>query len=278
MKFVGLHAHTCASIGDGLNYPEDHFKFVVENAESESMALAITDHGNMNAMSYMLQAQSNLKKKGINFKPIFGNEFYLIPSIEQWKKDKLEHDQNEKLKKEENSSESSIEVEEESKEKKYFNPLKRRHHLVVLAQNQIGLKNLFSLTSLSHSEQNYYYYPRIDFNLLEKYNDGLIISSACLHPKSELITNFGIKTIKEVFDLWKSNEEIFVLSFNFDTKSLVFEKINWAGMTRKKASLLKLKTKCGKELKLTPDHKVYTSNRGWVEAQFLQKNDKIISL
>src|SRR3990167_20289 len=180
MKFVGLHGHTQASIGDGLSYPEDHFKFVVENADDESMALTISDHGNMNAMGYMLQAASNLKKKGIDFKPIFANEMYIVPSIDQWRIDKENSKEEEKKKKSDNENDTSIEVESESKETKYKDPARRRHHLVVIAQNQIGLKNLFALTTLSHTGDNYYYYPRVDFNLLEKYNEGLIVSTACI--------------------------------------------------------------------------------------------------
>ena len=50
----------------------------------------------------------------------------------------------------------------------------------MLAQNQTGLNNLFKLVSESYQPENFYRYPRIDYALLEKYNEGNIASSACL--------------------------------------------------------------------------------------------------
>ena len=56
----------------------------------------------------------------------------------------------------------------------------RRRHLVLLAQNQTGLNNLFKLVSESYQPENFYRYPRIDYALLKKYNEGIIAASACL--------------------------------------------------------------------------------------------------
>ena len=50
----------------------------------------------------------------------------------------------------------------------------------MLAQNQKGLNNLFKLISLSHQGDNFYRFPRIDLEMLKKYNEGLIVSTACL--------------------------------------------------------------------------------------------------
>ena len=60
------------------------------------------------------------------------------------------------------------------------NPLNNRRHLVMIAQNQTGLNNLFQLVSDSYQPENFYRYPRMDFEMLDKYNEGLIISSACM--------------------------------------------------------------------------------------------------
>jgi DNA polymerase-3 subunit alpha len=230
MKYVSLHNHTTFSQGDGFNYPSDHYKFVVENAESESMAYAITEHGNMNSMGYAIQAEAELKKKGINFKPIFGNEMYIIPSIEQWRLDKQkakeEAEDKKKAAREDDVDDSSIEIEEETKNSKYYNPIKRRHHLVVLAQNNIGLKNLFALTTLSNMGDNYYYYPRVDFNLLEKHNEGLIISSACMggplnyvilrefNNGEEAVMSALEKEMKPLFDIFGKERAFVELQFN----------------------------------------------------------------
>lgn len=205
MKFVNLHGHTTFSIGDALNYPDEHFDFVHKNAESESMGMAITDHGNCNSFGYALQALNAMKKKGINFHFIPGCEFYMHPDLDAWKKLKDIGEDDEE------TDSGSIEIESESKEKgKWYDPLKRRHHLVVLAQNKKGIENLNKLVSWSY-ENGYYRYPRIDFKRLEKYNEGLIVSTACLA---------GLPTWLTLRDLDKGKEEIFK-SFDTELKPLL---------------------------------------------------------
>ncbi|MBI2352743.1 DNA polymerase III subunit alpha [Candidatus Dependentiae bacterium] len=81
------------------------------------------------------------KKAGI--KPILGMEAYLTEDVLQ-----------------------------KSSEKKYY-------HLIILVQNEQGYKNLCKLISFSYRE-GFYFKPRIDYNILEKYNEGLIVTSACL--------------------------------------------------------------------------------------------------
>lgn len=192
MKFVNLHAHTTFSIGDGLNYPDDHFNFVLQNAESESMGMAITDHGNCNSFGYALQSLSGLKKKGVNFHFIPGCEMYIHPDLDQWKKLKEEE--------QEEDEEGTIEIEADSKSKnKWYDPIKRRHHLVVLAQNKKGIENLNKLVSWSF-EHGMYRYPRVDFKRLEQHNEGLIISTACMA---------GLPMWLILRDLEKGKEEVF---------------------------------------------------------------------
>jgi len=179
MKFVGLHAHSL-SVGDSIGYPEDHFKFVVENAGDESMALAITDHGTAISYGYMIQAYQNLKKKGVPFKPLFGVEAYFHPDLDMWKREKELDAVTKKSIKVEEENDLVVENESDSKDKtKWYNPLNRRHHLVIVAQNKVGLKNLNNLISESYM-YGFYRYPRMDMRMLEKYNEGLIISTACL--------------------------------------------------------------------------------------------------
>lgn len=222
MKFVNLHSHDTFSIGDGLNYPEDHYNFIVQNAESESLALATTNHGNINSLGYMLQARDKLSKKGIKFKTIIGNEMYLHPDLDEWKKLKDEKDN------EEESSDLVVENESETKDKSKWNdPLKRRHHLVVLAQNEIGIQNLFKLTSWSY-KNGFYRYPRIDFKRLEQYNEGLIISTACLGgipsyvilrdlantANDEIILASLEKEVKPMLDIFGKDRAYIELQFN----------------------------------------------------------------
>ncbi len=105
-------------------------------------AMAITDHGNMyGVMEFVAKAKAN------GIKPIVGCEVYVAP------KSRLE-----KLGREERSS----------------------YHLILLAKNAVGYHNLVKLCSLSQRKEAFYYKPRIDHELLEKYHEGLICCSACL--------------------------------------------------------------------------------------------------
>lgn len=104
-------------------------------------SLAITDHGNMyGAVDFYREC----KKQDI--KPIIGCEVYVAPRT-RFDKDKvLDKDYN---------------------------------HLVLLVKNEIGYKNLIKMVSLSYTE-GFYFKPRIDRDLLEKYSEGLVCLSACL--------------------------------------------------------------------------------------------------
>ena len=175
IKFVGLHAHSCFSVFDGLGYPNEHMDFAYENGMD---ALALTDHGSANGLSYQVLHAKKMKDQGKEFKPIFGVEAYFHPSIEEWKQQKEEIDANKKTKKKE---EVTLTVEDEAASKKAEkNILNKRRHLVLLAQNQTGLNNIFTLISKSYKGDNYYRYPRIDYKLLEEHNEGIIACSACL--------------------------------------------------------------------------------------------------
>ena len=179
IKFVGLHAHSVAgSIFDAIGYPDQHMDFAYDNG---CEALALTDHGNMNGMAYQVLHAKKMKKAGKDFKPIFGCEAYFIPSISEWRE---EYDQAMKDKKKarraKKDSASASTVEDEGASKKSQDVLRRRRHLVLLAQNQTGLNNIFKLITESYKPENFYRYPRIDYALLEKYGEGIIASSACL--------------------------------------------------------------------------------------------------
>lgn len=115
--------------------------FIKKAKEQGSPALAITDHG---VMYGAIEFYKKCKKAGI--KPIIGVELYLAPNSR--------HDKNTK---------------EDA----------RNFHILLLAKNNIGYQNLIKLVSLAHLE-GFYYKPRVDWELLEKYHEGLIASTACL--------------------------------------------------------------------------------------------------
>ena len=106
-----------------------------------SPAVAITDHGSMYGV---IEFYEKCKKAGI--KPIVGVETYMAPNSRFDK----------------NTREDA-----------------RNFHLILLAKNNQGYKNLLKLISLAHLE-GYYYKPRIDWEILTQYHEGLIASSACL--------------------------------------------------------------------------------------------------
>ncbi|MBL7022412.1 DNA polymerase III subunit alpha [Patescibacteria group bacterium] len=115
-------------------------KLVAKTKESGMPALALTDHG---VMYGAVEFYQKMKKAGL--KPIIGVEAYIAPNKHTDKRPKLD-------------------------EKPY--------HLVLLAKNNIGYANLLKLTSIAHIE-GYYYKPRIDWELLEQYKEGLIVLTAC---------------------------------------------------------------------------------------------------
>ena len=176
IPFVGLHAHSVAgSVFDAIGYPSEHMDFAYENG---SPALALTDHGNMNGLAHQVLHAKKMQSEGKDFKPIFGCEAYFIPSVQDWKEEYEKAKAEKKLKK---KSTSGVSVEdEEASKKEVKNILNRRRHLILLAQNQTGLNNLFKLVSESYKDENFYRYPRVDYNMLKENSEGIIAASACL--------------------------------------------------------------------------------------------------
>lgn len=153
-EYVPLHLHTEYSLLDGAIRIEDLVKFCAEN---NMPGVAVTDHGVMyGAMDLYIDADKNNSKErekaeqDPNYKPklvnpIVGCEFYV-------------HD-------------GDI-----SERNPSHNP---RYHLVLLVKNNQGYKNIVKLASKAHID-GFYMKPRINWELLEQYHEGLICSSACL--------------------------------------------------------------------------------------------------
>ncbi len=140
MSFVHLHCHSEYSLLDGANRIDD----LIKRAQHFEMpALAITDHGNMHAA---WEFQEKAKKAGV--KPILGMEAYVAPGDRRTRG-------------------------------RPAPGVKPYYHLVLLARDLQGYKNLSKLTSLGYTE-GFYTKPRIDRELLAKYSEGLIVTSACM--------------------------------------------------------------------------------------------------
>lgn len=179
IPFVGLHAHSVAgSPFDALGYPQEHMDFAYDNG---MRALALTDHGNMNGLPHQVMHAKKMQEAGKDFKPIFGVEAYFISSLDDWHQEYEAAKEDKKRRRTLSKDVTATTVEDEdASKKKVRNLLNRRRHLILLAQDQKGLNNLFSLISESFSSGNYYRYPRVDYALLEKYSEGVIAASACL--------------------------------------------------------------------------------------------------
>jgi DNA polymerase-3 subunit alpha len=148
MSYVGLHVHTHYSLFDGIATPEEYIDRAVELGMP---AIAITDHG---TLSGHRELHRIAKAKGI--KPILGVEGYMCQDRFDTR-DKSERDGDLDL---------------------VYN------HIVLLAKNQIGLENLNKISEISWTE-GYFKKPRFDFEILEKYSEGIIVTSAC--PSSVLV-------------------------------------------------------------------------------------------
>lgn len=161
-------------------------------------AWALTDHGNGNGLAHARAHTVKLQKKGINYRQIYGVEFYFVPSLTAWQIEMSKHNDDvyaakvakQELKKTgiviENDDQDDeqgghiIEDEEESKFSRLKKPnYKKFYHLVVLAKNRVGLANLFTLVKKSYKD-GFYRFPRIDFNMLKQHGEGLIVSTACI--------------------------------------------------------------------------------------------------
>ena len=174
-QFVNLHGHSAFSMFDGFGFPQEHMNFAFENG---SRALALTDHGSMNGLSYQLLRAKEMKAEGKDFKPIFGVEAYYIDSLEEWKTLRDQVAQEKGGDKEVDAGDSAVVVEDEQREDS--RALARKRHIVLLAQNQTGLENIYEMVSKSYSGDYFYRKPRIDFDLLSKHSEGVIVLTACL--------------------------------------------------------------------------------------------------
>jgi DNA polymerase-3 subunit alpha len=143
MSFAHLHLHTEYSLLDGASRPEELAKRV---AQMGMPACAITDHGNMFGAVEFYNA---MKKEKV--KPIIGCEMYVAYGS-RFDKAGVEDGQAD---------------------------AGANNHLIVLAANNEGYKNLVKLVSAGYTE-GFYYKPRIDKELLREHREGLIVLSSCL--------------------------------------------------------------------------------------------------
>src|SRR5690625_431484 len=140
MSFVHLHTHSEYSLLDGANRLTDLTRRTVE---LEMPALALTDHGCMYGAWEFYRAA---KREGI--KPILGMEAYVAPGD---RKDRTPAGRGER----------------------------NSYHLVMLARDLVGYRNIVKMTSIGYTE-GFYHRPRVDREVMAKYSEGVIVTSACI--------------------------------------------------------------------------------------------------
>jgi DNA polymerase-3 subunit alpha len=161
--FVHLHVHSEYSLLDGLGRVKD---LVRRAAELNMPALALTDHGTMHAA---IEFYREAKKQGI--KPIIGVESYLTPIGRRMTNKQPNIDD-------------------------------KRYHLLLLAQNDTGYKNLLKIASASQLE-GFYYKPRIDREFLTEHAEGIISTTGCMASEiPRLLTQGNTRLARERLGWW----------------------------------------------------------------------------
>ncbi len=196
-EFIHLHNHSDYSLLDGAASIE---ALISKTIEYNMPAVALTDHGVMfGAVEFIRKA------KDAGIKPIIGCEFYVVTQGSRFEK----QINNQKLK--------------AGKGRGIY------QHLVLLAKNYQGYKNLIKLTTYGHLE-GFYYKPRIDLELIRKYSNGLIALSACqsgivsshiLEDDEESATNSAL-IYKEIF---QDDFYLEIQNHNLEYEKKILEKI-----------------------------------------------------
>lgn len=160
-------------------------------SEDGMKACALTDHGNMYGV---LKFKSAMKEAGL--KPILGCEIYIAPR---------------------------------GMDQKDFGIDNKYNHMVLLAKNLTGYKNLIKIVSVAHME-GFYYKPRVDFETLSKHSEGIIALSGCLagpvaKPLLESNYNGALDAAKKYSNLFKDNFYIEIQSNGMEEQELVNESL-----------------------------------------------------
>jgi len=181
-KVIHIHAHSTFSSSDGMSLPEISAR---RCKQLDMPSCGISDHGTLSGIIDHFKA---CKKYGI--KPLIGQEFYLDDDRFQKGAPKDIREKNKKNK-------EAVKVWEKE------HRINLRRHLCLFAKNEIGLKNLYRLSSLAFIE-GFYYRPRIDWELLEKYSDGLILTTGCAAGiiSGETKKEYKIRNLKRILKIF----------------------------------------------------------------------------
>lgn len=202
-KFLHCHCHSDFSTYDGFQtVPE----MVGRAKKLDFPGIALTDHGKVGGFIKLQKACEPVKEKDITdketgkideskkhllkkIKPIFGVEAYLVDDLSYTKG--------------------------------------QRYHQTIWAKNNKGIENLYKLASLS-SENTFRGFPRMDWDMLKEYSDGLMIASGCIVGKfANLITSENIeaaeKLAKQYKDVWGGDYYIEVMWTGYEPQKQVMK-------------------------------------------------------
>ena len=233
MSFTHLHVHTQYSILDGAS----NIPVLIKKAVEDNMpAVCITDHGNMFGVK---EFHNEARKQGI--KPIIGCEIYIAK--------KSRHEKAER------SGERG------------------NYHLILIAKNETGYKNLLKLVSFAWIE-GFYYNPRVDKELLRQYHEGIIASSACLGGEiPQAIMNKGIEEAERLLQEYK---DIFGEDFYLELQK------HPSGDTKIDSEVLQNQLKVNEQLiELSKKHDVKliaANDVHFVNAEDAEAHDRLICL
>ena len=185
--------------------------------EDGQPAVAITDHGGMFGVK-----EFHVACKKNEVKPIIGVEAYVAPRGHLRKEDKTDSS---------------------------------GHHIILLAKNYKGYQNLLKLTSIAHT-YGFYYKPRIDKELLEKHNEGLIVTSACLGGEvAQHIMQGNLDKAKETV-LWYKDvfgEDYYLELMRHINNDPLLRRDTWQNQAKVNRILVKLSRELGVKVVATND-------------------------
>ncbi|MDY5969233.1 MAG: DNA polymerase III subunit alpha [Bacteroidales bacterium] len=205
-RFTHLHVHSHFSILDGMSKIPD----LVEKCKRTGMySMALTDHGNMFGIKELLDC---CKKENSKVKDRIREQEALLND------DKASQDEKRVAEKKIESLKQTffkpiVGIETYYAHTSRFNKDSRGWHLILLAKNKQGYENLCKLSTLAFTE-GFYYNARIDNELIEKYHEGLICSTACLAGEIPQLILAGDMKKAEARALWFKN--VFGEDFYFE--------------------------------------------------------------
>lgn len=162
-KYVPLHVHTDSSILDGYQKPYEYADLC---EKLHVKAAAVADHGTCSGQEPF---DRRIIEKGYHFKPIFGEEAYLVDDVDNVMSDRPARDRKGNIKIDKETGEPEMAKQKPSD----FN------HGCIWAKTNEGLANLWTLSTLSYTK-GMYYKPRIDMKMLKQYGKGLFVSDGCM--------------------------------------------------------------------------------------------------